>query len=287
MSGILSFLSDLGLVDLEKEKLFETEEDIKSRRMATETKVVSKVEEKDLLYDRFITCPVCEKKFATKVMKTGKTKFLSSDLDLRPQYDGIDSVKYDAITCEHCGYSVLSKFFAPLSRTQIQSVYEKVISKITVNACKEEFYSYDVALERMQYTLACAMAKRTKNSEKAYICLKTAWLYRGQRMELEEKKQLLPQKREELISKEQEYLKSALDGFLLARSMETFPVCGMDVATFDYLVAAIAFEIDRTDIATKLVSELLTKQSVNNRIKEKARNLKEEMRIKEKKTEST
>ena len=43
----------------------------------------------------------------------------------------------------------------------------------------KELYTYDEALERYKVALANAIVKLAKPSEKAYICLKTAWLLRG------------------------------------------------------------------------------------------------------------
>lgn len=275
MNNILSNLSSLGLENLGNEKLFETEEDIKQRLNKAEKKVTPTVEEKDLVYDKAFTCPVCDKKFVSKVMKSGKTRMLVADLDLRPRFEGIDPNKYDVVVCEHCGYSVLGRFFAPLAPTLSKSIKERVCDQIKVPTFLNEIYSFEEALNRYQLALACAVVKHVKNSEKAYICLKMAWLYRGQREELEENRQLLPKQREELLAKETEYLTNALEGFKLAREMENGPICGMDSATFDYLIAAVAYEVNNLPVAANIISELLTKQGVNVRIKDKARDLKD------------
>ena len=58
-----------------------------------------KIEEKDLIYDKNFTCPVCGEDFSTKIMKTGKARLLGTDQDLRAKYEGIDAVKYDVILC--------------------------------------------------------------------------------------------------------------------------------------------------------------------------------------------
>ena len=46
------------------------------------------------IFDKTYTCPVCDKGFKTKTVKTGKVKLISADTDLRPKYQHMDSLKY-------------------------------------------------------------------------------------------------------------------------------------------------------------------------------------------------
>lgn len=275
MGNILSDLSKVGLDLGSTEKLFETEEDIKQRLNEAVKKTMPTITEKDMVYDKTFTCPVCNRKFASKVMKSGKSRLVSTDLDLRPRYEGIDSNKYDVIVCEHCGYAVLSRFIGPLPPTIIKLVKEKICENVLLTPELGDTYSYEEALNRYRLALASAVVRRAKNSERAYVCMKMAWIFRGLREEQEGKRQLLPKQRELFVAKEKEYLRNALEGFTLARSMETSPICGMDSATFDYLLSALAYEVDDLTLAATLVSEQLGKQGINVRIKDKARELKE------------
>ena len=83
---------------------------------------------------------------------------------------------------------------------------------------------------------------------------------------------------------ENEFLRNAFEGFLAARRAEGYPMCGMDEATVDYIIAALALRFDDFDVATKLVSGIIVSGGANPRMKEKARSLKESImaRIKEK-----
>ena len=174
--GILSGLGDLGLGNLEGMDIFESEEKEAKKKAAAEP---VKVEEKDLIYDRSFTCPVCEKEFTAKVMKSGKAKLLGSDSDLRAKYEGIDAVKYDVEMCPCCGYSALSRYFVKLSPAQVKLIKEKVSNNVNISAYNGETYSYEHAMERYKLALVCAVVRHAKASEKAYICLKSAWLMRG------------------------------------------------------------------------------------------------------------
>lgn len=267
--GIFSGLKNLGLGDLEGSDLFAAEE--KPEQAAAEP---VQPEEKDFIYDRSFTCPVCDSTFTSRVMKTGKAKLVSMDLDLRPRYVGIDATKYDVELCPQCKFAALTRYFVAMSTNQIHLIKEQITPKVKLQPHPEDYYTYEEALERYKIALVCAMVKKAKNSEKAYICLKSAWLLRGYREELENKRQLLPQQREDLTQQEMEYLQNAFKGFVEAQKTERYPMCGMDEYTMDYLTAALAYEVGELDTASRYVSRILA-SAANNRVKDKARDLKE------------
>lgn len=220
--GIFSGLKELGLGDLENSELFAEEE--KAEQQAAEP---AQPEETDYIYDKSFTCPVCDTQFTSRVMKTGKAKLVSMDLDLRPRYVGIDATKYDVELCPHCKYAALTRYFTAMTSGQIHLIKEQISNKVKLQPHSEDYYTYEEAMERYKIALVCAMVKKAKNSEKAYICLKSAWLLRGYAEELESKRQLLPQQREELGRQEQEYLQNAFKGFVEAQKSERYPMCGV------------------------------------------------------------
>ena len=138
-----------------------------------------------------------------------------------------------------------------------------------------EIYTYEQALERYKLTLANAIVKKAKASEKAYICLKSSWLLHGMLDEMAE-----TDPKPELLQEEREYRQSALEGFLAARQSESFPICGMDELTVDYLIAVLSMEFEHYDMAAKLLSGILVSQAANKRIKDRARDLKDDLRKK-------
>lgn len=271
MAGLLSGLSDLGLGNLESMEIFE-EKKGPSKQQAAE---VQKVEEKDLIYDKNFTCPVCGRVFPAKVMKTGKAKLLGTDFDLRPRYEGIDVVKYDVELCPSCGYAALTRFFPHVSGGQAKLIMENISKKIRLHPFDGDTYTYEDALERYKLALVNAIVKRAKASEKAYICLKSAWLLRGYAEYLVENGEKA--EADALKPQEEEYLLNAYNGFVDARQKENFPMCGMDEITIDFLLAELAFYLKKYDVASKMVASILTSTSANNRIKDKARDLKEEI----------
>ena len=123
-----------------------------------------------------------------------------------------------------------------------------------------------------------AIVKHAKASEKAYICLKCGWLVRCMREELLKEAPADTAKLKELKEQELEYLQNAYEGFVNARMTESnYPMCGMDEMTVDYLVAALAMDIGQYDVATKMIATILTSTSATPRIKDKARDMKDEL----------
>ena len=137
-------------------------------------------------------------------------------------------------------------------------------------------YTYEDAKERYQLALANAIVKNARASEKAYLCLKTAWLIRGEteRMSADQVSDLEARKKEN-CKEEQELLKNALDGFVMARQTEEFPIAGMNTVTLDYLLAALYMETGQYEAASKMIGGILTSRSANSHIKDRAYDLKE------------
>lgn len=273
MAGILSGLKDIGLGELENLDLYE---DVHKEaavynpqnRMATK-------EEKDLIYDKLFCCPVCDVKFTSKVMKTGKSRLISVDIDSRAMYEGIDNNKYEVVVCPECGYAAMLSYFQPLLGAQIKLLREKVCNKVNVAIPTGWIYEYEEVIARYRIALVCAVVKRAKDSEKAHICLHFAWLLRGYAEELMAENKTITEKVAEVKRQEQECLNKAFEGFINARQKESFPICGMDPITLDYVLAAVAYEIGKDNIAAKLVSELLMSPTATSRMKDKARELKQ------------
>ena len=274
--GIFSGLKNLGLGNMEEMDLFDEpkKEEAKPKAAAT---VPARPQEKDLIYDRSFVCPVCDSHFTAKIMKSSKARLLGTDQDLRARYDGIDAVKYDVVMCPVCAYSALIRFFTNVTSAQAKLIREKISQTVTLTKYAEEVYSYEQAMERYKLALVNAVVKRSKASEKAYICLKTAWLLRGYGESLREKEDCDEKKVAALARQEEEFLENAYKGFSEARQSEMFPICGMNTVTVDYLVAVLAVRFKDYGVATKLLSAVITSPGANVRIKDRARDMKDQV----------
>lgn len=272
--SLFSNLGQFGLGKLEKMDVFD--EDTK-KEAAGDVSAEEKpaVMEEDLLFDKGFNCPVCDEEFHSKMVRTGKVKLLSADTDLRPKYQLVDSLKYDALVCPKCGYASLSRFFKFMLPAQAKMIRENISSNFKGIETSGNTYSYDDAIARHQLALANAVVKKAKDSEKAYTCLKIAWLYRGKAEHLPKDTENYSQVIKELKEQEVELLDNACEGFLSAYSKESFPMCGMDELTVTYLVADLCRRTGRFDEAARWISKVLTSRTANERIKNKARDIKE------------
>ena len=219
-------------------------------------------------------CPVCNKEFKNPTVKSSKARMVGSDADLRPRYEGINPLKYDVILCPHCGYAALERYFKNVTQVQKSWIKEKICSAYERREEKETF-AYEDAFLRYKMALLSSMTKQAYDSEKAYICLKMGWLLRGWRESLAENGS--PAVCEKLEMEENKFLKSAKAGFEQANLKEDYPLCGMDESTVDYLIAALDVRFEEYEAALKLLSGVIASRSAGVRVKDRARDLKDEI----------
>lgn len=241
------------------------------------------VDESSFLLDKAIRCTVCDKVFKTKMVNS-RVKRLEPDLDLRPRYEHIDTLKYNTKSCPYCGYTAVSRYFEHLSSMQIKQVKEQVSANFKGNDDVEpKLLSYDEAIERYKLALFCSIAKKAKTSEKAYTCLNLAWLFRGKYESLDPKDPALEQERKECKEQEEAFYAQAFEGLNKAMSTENYPICGMDECTLDYLLATMAYHFKKYDVASKCIARILQSVAASKKMKERAYDLKEKIVIEIKK----
>ena len=275
--GLFSGLEKMGLGKLDKLEVFEEDAAKKSAKNGgtSEQSSKPKVTEEDLLFDKSYTCPVCNNEFHSKMIRTGKVKLLSADTDLRPKYQLVDSLKYDALVCPSCGYAALSRFFKFMMPAQAKLIRENITKNFSGLPQTGSTYTYDDAILRHQLALANAIVKKAKNIEKAYKCMKMSWLFRVKRETLPKETKDYDKVVAELKKEEDDLLGKAYEGFMTAFSRESFPMCGMDEMTVTFLVAELARRTGKYEESGRWISKVLTSRSANERIKNKARDIKE------------
>lgn len=279
MDNFLNGLENYGLDGLDMSNLFDDEPKLKKVKVEAH-KVAKPVEltEEDYLFDKTVECVVCGKQFKTKAVKASKAKRIGADEDLRPKYKDIDTLKYDVCSCPYCGYTAMTKYFAGISTAQIKLVKEAVCSKFRPTIVElPKKIDYDLAIERYKLALYNTVVKRGKVSERAYCCLKLSWLFRGKVEEMlsegfSTNDQLIIHAKQE----EKNLYNQAYEGLLKAVASESFPMCGMDSYTMDYLLAQMSFSLGKYDVSSKLVGRLLT-SNANKNIKDKALELKQKI----------
>ena len=274
--GIFSGLEGLGLGNLKNTDLYEDQKLEAAKANAGGSVKKTVVMEKDVLLDKKYTCPLCDKEFTSKIVRTGKARLLSADTDLRPKYEPVDSVKYEAIVCPHCGYAALNRFFERLIPTQGRMIKEQISKNFKgLGTNYGDIYTYDDAIMRYKLALLNTVVKKGKLSERAYTCLKLAWVIRGKQETLPKETPNYVEVMKKLKAEEDELIKNAYEGFEAAFPKENFPMCGMDESTVMYLVAELARRSGNYDKANRWISQVITSRTTPDRVKEKARHIKE------------
>lgn len=268
-------LGDMGDLFAEEKQEEKKEETV----VPSAQKTVDDMEEEELLFKRELTCTVCDHKFKALSVRSSKLRRLAPDKDLRPRYKGVDTLKYDVYSCPYCGYTGMARYFDHLSTLQIRLIRDGVCSKYNSTLLDvPTTYDYDTALERYKLSLYNTVVKKGSISEKAYTCLKMAWLCRGKSEELLAKGESRDSEIIKQCEKEElTYYGQAYEGLVKAVASESFPICGMDQNTMDILIAQMSVRLGKYDVASKIVSRVLVSKTVPRAIKDRALDLKQEI----------
>lgn len=273
MGNLFSGLEGLGLGNLSEIDIYDKKEKESAKASLENDKDL--FSEEDNIFDKTFTCPVCDKEFKSKTVKSGKVKLLNLDTDLRPIYQSMDPLKYDAIVCPSCGFAALNRFFKYVTSAQATLIKKTISASFKGIKDSGNIFSYDDAITRHKLSLVNSIVKKAKTSERAYTCLKTAWVIRGKAESLPANLPDYKKQVEDLAKEELDFISKAYDGFDEAFSKETFPMCGMDEITITLLMADLARRIGKYDEAGRWISRVLISKEANERIKQKARDIKD------------
>lgn len=260
MKDIFEGLENFGLEDIEEKVLFQEDAYLEDEGLIQKQKEEMM---REMLFDRKAECPICELQFYTRSVKAGKLKLIESDEDLRPIYNKFDPLVYDIMVCPTCGYASLAKTFKYVKEYYIPEFKEKVSNKYRAKAYPD-VYSYDDGIERYKLALYGGMILNKTSMEKAYLCLKLAWLYRG-------KRETFSKNQTEEIQKtyEQEmiFIGQAYEGFKVAVENENFPQLGIDKMTTQYLIGELARRLGKLEEAAEIMKKLSISNFVTQRLK--------------------
>lgn len=279
MYNLLSGLERFGL-EANVENI--TEDAASAKAIGDESAGAAAPKETDYLFLKSFECPLCDKQFKSPVLKSGRARRKEPDVDLRPLCENIDPNKYDVVSCPKCGFTAMQRFFGHLLPTQRKMLQEQLCQKIQILPVSEfteiKPIDYDTAIEMYKLSLYGTLIKRGAMSERAYTCLKIAWLLRG-KMEMLAADDVDKNKNEILQCRTdyQSFYIQAFEGFVKAMSSENYPMCGMEQNTVDLLIAGMAYNLGKYDYASRFVSELILSRTVGSNVKKRARDLKEKI----------
>ena len=256
-------LEKFGLQAQNVGSLFEEEKKVVTNADGSKEAVEEIPTEDAFLIEKGVRCAVCDKGFKAKMIKNGRVKRLESDQDLRPRFQYIDTNKYDVLSCPNCGYTAVSRYFDHLSSVQMKLIKEQVCANYKATGEEEPaVFDYDYAIGRYKLALYTTMVKKGKRG-KAESLDKEAPDYEATLKACKEQEEM--------------FYQQAYEGFMKAVSSEMFPMCGMDQNTVDYLLAYMSAHFKRYDVASKCISNILGSPSAQNKTKERARDLKDQI----------
>lgn len=183
----------------------------------------------ELLYNKNILCPVCNRQIEVTKVKTRACKVKSRDTDMCVNYEGINVLFYDVWVCENCGYAALQDKFEGLFTRDIAAIKDKISSHWAKRSFAGE-RDAEHAIEAFKLALLTLKVRNAKNSEIAKVCLRIAWLYRCQN-----------------DPKEIEFLNFALNAYNDAYQKERFPLDKLDEITCMYIIAELFRRVGKLD----------------------------------------
>lgn len=213
----------------------------------------------DYLFDRKINCPVCSNQINVRAVKSNGIRLISRDTDFMTYYEDPNPMLYDAWVCSSCGYAAISSRFNLITDKQAKLIKENITPKWDRNKKYPQIYNIDTALETHQLALLNSVVKMAKDSEKALICLKLAWLYRLKGDSTNEMK----------------FLSHAQEGFILALEKESPPIAGLNDESCEYLIGELHRRLGNNSEALKWFSKVLCNPKARQKIKDMARDQKD------------
>lgn len=243
-TNIFSGLEELGFTNANNIEVYKK---YKEENIVKET---PKITEDMLLYDKEVTCPVCQHKFSVRTVKISGYRMKKKESDFYIKYNIINPYFYDVWVCNMCGYASMKADFYKLRSFEIESIQKNITPKWRGRKYPE-IYDIKISLERYKLSLLNYVIIESNASKKAINCLKISWLYR----------ELGDIKNEELFRKQ------TLIGLKDTYLNEQLPVYGMDGLTILYLIGELNRRSGNYDEALKYLGEVITSRSPNRKIK--------------------
>jgi len=194
----------------------------------------------ELIYNKKIICPACNKEIEVTKAKTKACKVKSRDTDMCVNYENLNILFYEVWVCENCGYAALQDKFEGLFIKDIQAIKDKISNHWIKRSFTGE-KNVDDALTAFKLALLSLKTRNAKSSELAKVCLRIAWLYRCKE-----------------DPKEIEFLNFALTSYNDAYQKERFPLDKLDEMTCMYIIAELLRRVGKLDEAILWFSRIVS-----------------------------
>ena len=132
----------------------------------------------DKLFDREVVCPVCEKRFTVKSIRSTKLVRVKHETDFRQRYEKFEPLWYIVWVCPNCFYANYRSEFSTLAGAQ------KKLLEAGREKRKKEFYpefgsrrTVRGVIEAYRLAVECAVTMRDREEKIGNLWLNLAWIY--------------------------------------------------------------------------------------------------------------
>lgn len=201
------------------------------------------------LFDRTITCPLCQTTYTTKKIRSRFVKIEKHESDFRPIYSdpSTNPTYYNVHVCSSCGYSHTDEF----TKHMVPVIKKELEQKISSNWTRQDFGQVRTTQDAIKaYKLAIinATVKREKKVTIAGLFLRVAWLYRELQQDEEE----------------QRFLKLASNYYEESYLNDDFSGTQMSDVKVLYMIAELSRRSGDESRAVKYLSKVIEKQNATS-----------------------
>lgn len=200
----------------------------------------------ELLYEKEETCALCGEKFRVTKVRKSACPVVRRDPDFCVYYQNENPNLYDIWVCPHCGYAAPESSWNDLLEAQRKLLRDWLTSQPKLPDLSGR-RTPETAIMAYDRAIACAVAKRGRDSQIAGLYLKAAWVYRVSGAN---------------DPREAEYIQKAAEHYEKAYQTEPTPIGTMTDATLRYLIGELLRRCGRYKEACLYFSQLVSDPAV-------------------------
>lgn len=200
----------------------------------------------ELLYEKEETCALCGEKFKVTKVRKSACPVVRRDPDFCVYYQNENPNLYDIWVCPHCGYAAPESSWNDLLEAQRKLLRDWLPSQPKLPDLSGR-RTPEMAIAAYDRAIACAVAKRGRDSQIAGLYLKASWVYRVSGVN---------------DPREAEYVRKAAEHYEKAYQTEPTPIGTMTDATLRYLIGELLRRCGRYKEACLYFSQLVSDPAV-------------------------
>ncbi len=132
----------------------------------------------EILFDKNVTCPVCDKDFTLYQMRISHLKLVEVRRDMRKIFDGVDEIWYNVWTCPHCKYSNFHYDFLRMRSINREKLLEEMPGRLVDFKLPEtQKTSFNEVFDSYYLAMACKKIVGASAYEMGRLWLHIAWMY--------------------------------------------------------------------------------------------------------------